>query len=135
MLVGCVAGAATVEEMRKLLEGAGFEDTLLVDTHKDLGLYKDLGDQGVVSVTPCCSDGGAGKVKGGEGGGDKACGPMQPRPKGRKPLDYDLNEWIGTLTSPFPSLPLLSPPRTPTPPHLTNQRTLHQDMKSVYVRR
>lgn len=89
LLVGCVAGAVTVSEMQALLAGAGFEDTLLVDTHKDLGLYKD--HETSVSVTPCCSSGGSGC----SGGGDMACGPMQPRPAGRKPLDYDLNQWIG----------------------------------------
>ena len=87
LLVGCVAGAVTVPEMQALLAGAGFKDTLLVDTHKDLGLYKDTGETSK-SVTPCCSSGGS-------AGGDTACGPMQPRPKGRKPLDYDLNQWIG----------------------------------------
>lgn len=85
LLVGCVAGAVTVPEMQALLAGAGFEDTLLVDTHKDLGLYKD--GETSKSVTPCCSSGGS--------EGDTACGPMQPMPKGRKPLDYDLNQWIG----------------------------------------
>lgn len=83
LLVGCIAGAVTVPEMQAFLAGAGFEDTLLVDTHKDLGLYKD--NETSISVTPCCSS------------GDRACGPMQPRPAGRKPLDYDLNEWIGKL--------------------------------------
>lgn len=82
LLVGCVAGAVTVPEMQAFLTAAGFQDTLLVDTHKDMGLYKD--SETSVSVTPCCSS-----------GGDTACGPMQPRPAGRKPLDYDLNEWIG----------------------------------------
>lgn len=81
LLVGCVAGTVTVPEMDAFLTEAGFEDRLLVDTHKDMGLYKD--GETSISVTPCCSS------------GDTACGPMQPGPAGRKPLDYDLNEWIG----------------------------------------
>ena len=86
LLVGCVAGAVTVPEMETFLTKAGFEDTLLVDTHKDMGLYKD--GEASISVTPCCSS------------GDTACGPMQPGPAGRKPLNYDLNEWIGTCQGP-----------------------------------
>ncbi len=86
MLVGCVAGAVTVPEMQGFLSGAGFKDTLLMDTHKDIGIYKD--GEASVSVTPCCSS------------GDTACGPMQPRPSGRKPLDYDLNELIGKQRQP-----------------------------------
>ena len=88
LLVGCVAGAVTVPEIQSFLNEAGFEDTLLVDTHKDLGIYKD--GELSVSVTPCCSS------------GDTACGPMQPRPAGRKPLNYDLNEWIGEAPPLFP---------------------------------
>lgn len=86
LLVGCVAGAVTVLEMQAFLAEAGFEDTLLVDTHKDLGLYKD--NETSTSVTPCCSS------------GDTACGPMQPRPAGRRPLNYDLNQWIGKVPPP-----------------------------------
>lgn len=78
--VGCVSGASTVPRMRELLGNAGFVDVLLVDSNKDLNLYKD-GEQ-AVSVTPCCA-------------GETACGPMRPSASGRKELDYDLNEWIG----------------------------------------
>lgn len=100
MLVGCVAGAVTVPEMQAFLAGAGFEDALLVDTHKDMGLYKD--NETSASVTPCCSS------------GDMASGPMQPRPAGRKPLDYDLNQWIGKPP----------PPQNPTHPPNLLKRTL-----------
>lgn len=96
LLVGCVAGAVTVAEMQRFLTQAGFEDSLLVDTHKDLGIYKDEGDGSSVSVTPCCSSlRGENNNKNNNKSSTNACGPMQARPTGRKPLDYDLNEWIG----------------------------------------
>ncbi len=85
--VGCVSGAVTVPRMQDLIRSAGFADALLVDTNKNLNLYKDTGDT-ATSVTPCCS-------------GETSCGPMRAlEPSGRKPLDYDLNEWIGTSTHP-----------------------------------
>lgn len=90
--VGCVSGASTVPRMRELLASVGFTDAMLVDTKKDLNLYKDGED--AVSVTPCCS-------------GETACGPM--RPSGRKRLDYDLNEWIGMYLKPY-DLSSSSPP-------------------------
>lgn len=80
--VGCVSGAVTVNKMHGLLEDAGFADVLLVDSHKDLNLYKDT--ETATSVTPCCS-------------GETSCGPMRTSSSGRKLLDYDLNEWIGVL--------------------------------------
>ena len=80
--VGCVSGAVTAPRMQELLKSAGFADVLLVDTNKNLNLYKDT--ETAISVTPCCS-------------GETSCGPMRAiEPSGRKPLDYDLNEWIGT---------------------------------------
>lgn len=80
--VGCVSGAVTVPRLQELLKSAGFADVLLVDTNKDLNLYKDT--ETAISVTPCCS-------------GETSCGPMRAiEPSGRKSLDYDLNEWIGT---------------------------------------
>lgn len=81
--VGCVSGAVTVPRMQELLRGVGFADALLVDSKKDLNLYKDT--ETSTSVTSCCS-------------GETSSGPMRNRPSGRKPLDYDLNEWIGEWT-------------------------------------
>ena len=85
--VGCVSGAVTVPDMQALLQNAGFNDILLVDTKKDLNLYKDDSATST-SVAPCCSD-------------KSACGPMRVPTSGRKPLDYDLNKWIGTHPFPF----------------------------------
>lgn len=78
--VGCVSGAVTVPRMQELLRGVGFADSLLIDSNQDLNLYKDA--ETSTSVTPCVS-------------GETSCGPMRSTPSGRKPLDYDLNEWIG----------------------------------------
>lgn len=50
---------------------------LLVDSKKDLSLYKD-GDASK-SVTPCCAGGGCGTTV---------------NASGRQELDYDINEWI-----------------------------------------
>lgn len=98
--VGCVSGSSTEPKMRELLGSAGFVDMLLVDTNKDLNLYKD-GEQ-AVSVTPCCS-------------GETSCGPMRASPSGRKELDYDLNEWIGMPKKNFFPNPLchINPPSLP----------------------
>lgn len=80
--VGCVSGAVTVPRMQELLKSAGFADILLVDTNKNLNLYKDT--ETAISVTPCCSGETSGRIM------------HTIEPSGRKPLDYDLNEWIGT---------------------------------------
>lgn len=82
--VGCVSGACTLPRMRELLSCAGFIDVLLVDSHKDINIYKDDGEK-AVSVAPCCS-------------GETSCGPMRASGSGRKQLDYDLNEWIGMFS-------------------------------------
>ncbi len=87
MQVGCVSGAIMVPRMQDLIQSTGFADVLLVDTNKDMNLYKDT-DETATSVTPCCS-------------GETSCGPMRAlEPSGRKKLDYDLNEWIGMNANP-----------------------------------
>ena len=55
-----------------------YEDVLLVNTEKDLNMYKDR--EYSKSITPCCAG--------------SSCGPARTA-SGRKELDYDLNEWIG----------------------------------------
>ncbi|KAI2876752.1 hypothetical protein CBS11852_10406 [Aspergillus niger] len=42
LYVGCVAGASQVQEYEEYLRKAGFEDTMIVDTQKDLNVYKDM---------------------------------------------------------------------------------------------
>lgn len=81
LLAGCVGGAIEVGEMEQYLVEIGFDDVLLVDTKKDLNLYKD--DETSKSVTPCCA-------------GSSSCGPTVSK-SGRKELDYDLNEWISSF--------------------------------------
>ncbi|KIK68791.1 hypothetical protein GYMLUDRAFT_36283 [Collybiopsis luxurians FD-317 M1] len=81
LLAGCVGGAIEVGEMEKYLVEIGFDDVLLVDTQKDLNLYKD--GETSSSVTPCCV-------------GSSSCGPAVSK-SGRKELDYDLNEWISSF--------------------------------------
>lgn len=51
LLVGCVAGASLVEEYRRWMLDAGFQEdsVALVDTQKDLNVYHDQG-----SVVSCC---------------------------------------------------------------------------------
>ncbi|KAH8745173.1 putative UbiE/COQ5 family methyltransferase [Hyaloscypha sp. PMI_1271] len=75
---GCVSGSVELNQMKDFLFDIGFDDVLLVDTKKDLGLYKD--GETAKSVTPCCASG-------------LGCGPAITV-SGRKELDYDLNEWI-----------------------------------------
>ncbi|KAH8765617.1 putative arsenic methyltransferase Cyt19 [Hyaloscypha finlandica] len=96
---GCVSGSVELNQMKDFLFDIGFdgmsslqilenvtdhlhaEDVLLVDTKKDLGLYKD--GETAKSVTPCCASG-------------LGCGPAITV-SGRKELDYDLNEWISSF--------------------------------------
>ncbi|KAJ8128129.1 hypothetical protein O1611_g5505 [Lasiodiplodia mahajangana] len=79
---GCVSGAIEVDQMKQILFDIGFDDILLVDTKKDLGLYKE--NETAYSATPCCAGGGT-------------CGPGLTI-SGRKELDYNLNEYISPVT-------------------------------------
>jgi len=79
LLVGCVAGASLVEDYRRWMVEAGFqEDSIIfVDTRKDLNVYHDQ------EVAPSCCGGG------GEDDSSKACG--QAEHPGSK---VDFNEWV-----------------------------------------
>ncbi|KAL9101022.1 MAG: hypothetical protein Q9163_003664 [Psora crenata] len=79
---GCVSGAVETVVMQEYLQQAGFSDILLMDTKKDLGLYKD--GEAAKSVTPCCAGGARGPKE-------------QVTASGRKELDYDINKWIGSF--------------------------------------
>jgi SAM-dependent methyltransferase len=48
--VGCIAGAILMEEYERGLREAGFDPVQVVDTHKDLRAYAQVGDQ-----QGCCS--------------------------------------------------------------------------------
>ncbi|KAF2724788.1 NAD(P)-binding protein [Polychaeton citri CBS 116435] len=77
---GCVGGAVEMKLMQGWLLELGFEDILLVDTKKDLSLYKDF-ESSSADMTPCCA------------GSTARAGPNISE-TGRKKIDYDLNEWI-----------------------------------------
>ena len=79
---GCVSGAVETTVMQEYLQQAGFSDILLIDTNKNLELYKD--GEAAKSVTPCCAGGAYGQKE-------------QVTSSGRKELDYDINEWIGSF--------------------------------------
>ncbi|KAI0378269.1 S-adenosyl-L-methionine-dependent methyltransferase [Hypomontagnella monticulosa] len=80
LLSGCISGAVEVSQMKEFLYSVGFDDVLLVDTKKDLSLYKD--GETAQSVTPCCAG--------------NTCGSGLTQ-SGRKELDYDINEWISSF--------------------------------------
>ncbi|KAJ5195078.1 uncharacterized protein N7498_008516 [Penicillium cinerascens] len=44
LYLGCIAGASRVYEYEEYLRDAGFKDILIVDTDKDLKVYKDLAE-------------------------------------------------------------------------------------------
>ena len=79
---GCVSGAVETAMMQGYLQQAGFSDILLIDTKRNLELYKD--GEAAKSVTPCCAGGAYGQKE-------------QVTSSGRKELDYDINEWIGSF--------------------------------------
>ncbi|KAJ5687805.1 hypothetical protein N7536_010424 [Penicillium majusculum] len=85
--VGCIAGASQVHEYEKYLSEAGFKDILIVDTHSDINIYKDLvqgqmdlGDTNDRSEPSGCCGGARGK-NGTEG----------------DLLECDFNEWAGSF--------------------------------------
>ncbi|KAI5812010.1 S-adenosyl-L-methionine-dependent methyltransferase [Pyronema omphalodes] len=43
LYVGCVVGASEVREYEKWLREAGYEDIFIIDTEKDLNIYKEVG--------------------------------------------------------------------------------------------
>jgi arsenite methyltransferase len=89
LYVGCVSGASLVGEYEGWLKDAGFKDVLILDTRKDLNIYKEGILRGEVEAEP-------------EGGGccmpktvvSAGCCSVTPTPK-KSTLEYDLNEWVG----------------------------------------
>ncbi|KAJ5494235.1 hypothetical protein N7463_010322 [Penicillium fimorum] len=85
--VGCIAGASQVHEYEKYLSEAGFEDVVIVDTHSDINVYKDL-VQGQMDLgetsnqlepTSCCG------------------GKQEKHTSGGNLLECDFNEWAGSF--------------------------------------
>lgn len=94
MLVGCIAGASRVFEYEGWLRESGFADVVVVDTGKDINVYKDA-KEGCCGAVPD-------KKEGSTGGG--CCAPKRKTEtaEGEKKeveVDYDLNEWVGEFFS------------------------------------
>ncbi|KAH8150881.1 uncharacterized protein LAJ45_05063 [Morchella importuna] len=91
LYIGCVAGASLVEEYQAWMKDAGFEDVMIVDTKKDLNIYKE----GIINAA------GAGEKKKGSccKPAPKACCGAAPEvaPKAAGIADYDLNEFAGAF--------------------------------------
>ncbi|KAJ5794063.1 Arsenite methyltransferase [Penicillium paradoxum] len=84
--VGCIAGASQVHEYEKSLSDAGFKDIVIVDTHSDINIYKDLvqgemkaEENSSQSKPSCC---------GGAQGNDAPNENL---------LEHDFNEWAGSF--------------------------------------
>jgi arsenite methyltransferase len=79
--VGCLAGAALIDDYRRMLEEAGFSDVQVIDTRKDLGAYRQAGEG-------CCS-------------GDSCCGaPAAQRSLAEvalSPTGYDINDFAASV--------------------------------------
>ncbi len=71
-LVGCIAGAISLEDYTRGLKAAGFAEVAVVDTGADLGAYAQAGDS-----SACCSPG-------------SCCGPSPTA----KPMHQELNELL-----------------------------------------
>ncbi|KAJ5950938.1 uncharacterized protein N7479_009351 [Penicillium vulpinum] len=85
--VGCIAGASQVHEYEKYLSEAGFKDVVIVDTHSDINVYKDL-VQGQMDLgerndqlepSSCCG------------------GTQEKNAAGGDLLECDFNEWAGSF--------------------------------------
>ncbi|KAJ5809987.1 UbiE/COQ5 family methyltransferase [Penicillium pulvis] len=58
LYVGCIAGASQICDYERYLKEAGFRDLLILDTHGDLNLYKEIWkrqeDNGLAPTGSCC---------------------------------------------------------------------------------
>ncbi|CAI7580753.1 unnamed protein product [Penicillium discolor] len=85
--VGCIAGASQVHEYEKYLSEAGFKDIVIVDTHSDINIYKDL-VQGQMDLGDTNDRSGPSGCCGGARGKDGTEGDL---------LECDFNEWAGSF--------------------------------------
>ncbi|TFK33855.1 S-adenosyl-L-methionine-dependent methyltransferase [Crucibulum laeve] len=75
--VGCISGAIELNEYKKLLEDAGFKNSLFVDTKSNLNVYYTAGSSTDKSTIGCCS----------------------PAPKSESvnaPPSFDANLWVAS---------------------------------------
>ncbi|PWW76471.1 putative UbiE/COQ5 family methyltransferase [Tuber magnatum] len=93
LYVGCISGTSLTLEYEEWMRGAGFEDVLILDTNKDLNVYKEgmmnETEEGVAmankscctpeAVTSCCSV-------------DTAKAGVKININ-----NYDFNEWVGAF--------------------------------------
>ncbi|KAJ5490011.1 Arsenite methyltransferase [Penicillium expansum] len=85
--VGCIAGASQVHEYKKYLTEAGFKDIVIVDTHSDINVYKDL-VQGQMDLGETSDQSASAVCCGGAQGKNPCEGDL---------LECDFNEWAGSF--------------------------------------
>ncbi|KAL9597363.1 MAG: hypothetical protein Q9219_005172 [cf. Caloplaca sp. 3 TL-2023] len=86
LYVGCISGASRLEECRKYLNDAGFEDIVIAADQSDLNIYKTASKDN--AVLGCC--GPASKSA-------SSCGShKETESRKEKQKDIDLNEWAGS---------------------------------------
>ena len=55
MYVGCIAGAAVVEDYQKWFKEAGFKEAAFTDTNSDLNVYLETNEDGTKKSGECCA--------------------------------------------------------------------------------
>ncbi|KAJ6083915.1 UbiE/COQ5 family methyltransferase [Penicillium sp. IBT 16267x] len=85
LYVGCIAGASQVCEYEEYLKKAGFQDVVILDTHGDLNLYKEIWKREEVNgLAPTGS----------------CCGQLEPSTSASRIEelpDVDFNYWTGSF--------------------------------------
>ncbi|CCX34737.1 NAD-binding protein [Pyronema domesticum] len=95
LYVGCVVGASEVREYEKWLREAGYEDIFIIDTEKDLNVYKEVG---ILDMTDGNTDEGDTRLP--EETQTGCCGVTKSTEDRRQTssdrlADVDLNEYVG----------------------------------------
>ncbi|KAJ5966561.1 hypothetical protein N7481_013275 [Penicillium waksmanii] len=81
LYVGCIAGASQVIDYERYLHEAGFRDTLILNTHSDLNIYKEMWQR---------------ESPNGSGPPSSCCGPVKSSTS--ELPDVDFNLWTGETT-------------------------------------
>ncbi|KAJ5377013.1 hypothetical protein N7509_013899 [Penicillium cosmopolitanum] len=81
LYVGCIAGASQVDDYERYLHEAGFRDTLILNTHSDLNIYKEMWQ---------------GERFNESGPASSCCGPIKSSTS--ELPDVDFNVWTGETT-------------------------------------
>ncbi|CAI7590662.1 unnamed protein product [Penicillium pancosmium] len=81
LYVGCIAGASQVNDYERYLHEAGFRETIILNTHSDLNIYKEMwqGESSNGSKPP-----------------SSCCGPIKSSTS--ELPDVDFNVWTGETT-------------------------------------